>query len=37
MPIEQIVTAVGYSNKSYFYRIFKQRTGMSPLEYRRLV
>ena len=34
LPISDIITAVGYDNTSYFYRIFRERYGMSPAEYR---
>lgn len=32
--INQIAVQVGYQNSSYFFRIFKQHTKMSPKEYR---
>lgn len=35
MSIQQIITLVGYENTSYFYRLFHQRYGQSPREYRR--
>jgi len=31
-----IITAVGYENTSYFYRIFRERYGLSPKQYRKL-
>lgn len=34
LPILDIITAVGYDNTSYFYRIFKEQFGVSPKEYR---
>ena len=34
LPIEDIAAAVGYSNTSYFYRIFRTAYGTSPGEYR---
>ncbi|MFD1411013.1 response regulator transcription factor [Lapidilactobacillus gannanensis] len=34
LDVNYIATEVGYQNQSYFYRIFKQQTGMTPLEYR---
>src|SRR5699024_2000543 len=34
MPIEQISLKIGYENSSYFYRIFKQKLGLSPQKYR---
>lgn len=33
--IEEIAAAVGYANKSYFYRIFTEKYGMSPGAYRK--
>jgi len=32
--IEEISVSVGYSNKSYFYRIFEEKYGISPKKYR---
>ena len=32
--VEEISKAVGYENKSYFYRLFNARFGMSPKKYR---
>ncbi|MEG1847732.1 MAG: AraC family transcriptional regulator [Lachnospiraceae bacterium] len=34
MPVADIALATGYSNISYFHRIFKERYGMTPREYR---
>lgn len=34
LDVNYIATEVGYQNQSYFYKIFKQQTGMTPLEYR---
>ncbi|MDR1798186.1 MAG: AraC family transcriptional regulator [Clostridiales Family XIII bacterium] len=34
MPVEEIIPSVGYENTSYFYRIFRERHGMTPREYR---
>lgn len=34
MPVHDIIESIGYDNTSYFYRIFKNRYGMSPKEYR---
>lgn len=34
LSVSDIIAAVGYDNTSYFYRIFKKETGMSPKEYR---
>ena len=33
--LQQIITQVGYENTSYFYRLFHERYGQSPREYRR--
>lgn len=35
MPVNAIAQYVGYSNFSYFTKMFKENTGCSPLEYRR--
>ena len=32
--VQQIIDQVGYENTSYFYRLFHQRYGQSPREYR---
>ena len=37
MPVREILTAVGYENSSYFYRIFQSAYGKSPNEYRNSV
>ncbi len=34
MTVEQIMSAIGYDNSSYFYNRFKEKTGCSPREYR---
>lgn len=34
-PIAQIAALVGYDNPLYFSRLFRGRTGMSPLQYRK--
>ncbi len=34
MTIEQIISAIGYDNSSYFYNKFKEKTGYSPRQYR---
>ena len=34
MNIQQIISLVGYENTSYFYRLFHERYGQSPREYR---
>jgi AraC-like DNA-binding protein/mannose-6-phosphate isomerase-like protein (cupin superfamily) len=35
MTIENIVTEIGYSDNSYFYKIFKKTYGMTPLDYKK--
>lgn len=35
MNISEVAEAAGYENLTYFERVFKKHTGMSPLEYRR--
>ncbi|MFD0958252.1 response regulator transcription factor [Paenibacillus chungangensis] len=32
--VDDIAQAVGYADVQYFYRVFKQQTGMTPLQYR---
>ena len=34
LNIQQIISMVGYENTSYFYRLFHERYGLSPREYR---
>ena len=34
VPVEDIISAVGYDNTSYFHRIFKEAYGMTPRQYR---
>ncbi len=34
--VSEIVNAVGYTEKSHFFRVFKQQYGITPQEYRRL-
>lgn len=34
MPIDEIAIAVGYENKSYFFRRFKEIYGMTPRQYK---
>ena len=34
LPVNDIVTAVGYENNSYFYRKFRERYQMTPNAYR---
>ncbi len=33
MPIQEIANAVGYASTSFFFKIFKKYTGMTPREY----
>ena len=35
LPINTVSICVGYSNFSYFTKMFKENTGYSPLDYRR--
>ena len=35
IPISDICEAVGHSSVSYFIRIFKEETGMTPAKYRK--
>ncbi|MDF2662147.1 MAG: AraC family transcriptional regulator [Paenibacillus sp.] len=35
MPLEQIAEASGFASYSFFYRVFREKYGISPLEYRR--
>ena len=37
MNISEVSEATGYENLTYFERVFKKHTGMSPLEYRRQI
>ena len=34
LTVSNIINLVGYDNTSYFYRVFKQKYGVSPKEYR---
>ena len=34
LAISDIIAAVGYENSSYFHRLFKERYGMTPREFR---
>lgn len=34
MSVSEIMNAVGYENSSYFYRMFREKYGVSPREYR---
>ncbi len=33
--IEEIAENVGYHNKGYFYKIFQEKSGMTPSRYRK--
>jgi AraC-like DNA-binding protein len=35
LPVKEIAAQVGYSNTSYFFRLFREREGCSPKDYRR--
>ena len=37
LPVESVAARVGYDNPQYFSRIFKQKTGHSPSEFRRFM
>ena len=34
LPVSDIIVAVGYENKSYFHRVFKERYDMTPKAFR---
>ncbi len=36
MPVDEISVAVGYEDPSFFRRLFKRRTGLTPSQYRRM-
>jgi len=36
MPVDEISFAVGYEDASFFRRLFKRRTGLTPSQYRRM-
>ena len=36
MPVDEISVAVGYEDPSFFRRLFKRRTGLTPGQYRRM-
>jgi len=36
VPVDEISVAVGYEDASFFRRLFKRRTGMTPSQYRRM-
>lgn len=35
ISIDEVITQLGYSDKTYFYKIFKTETQMTPLQYRK--
>lgn len=35
LPVDQVIEIVGYNDVSYFYRVFKQKYGMAPNQYRK--
>lgn len=37
MTIDAVAEAVGYHNKGYFYKIFTQQNGMTPMQYRKSI
>ena len=36
MPVDEISFDVGYEDASFFRRLFKRRTGLTPSQYRRM-
>ena len=36
MPVDDISVEVGYEDASFFRRLFKRRTGLTPSQYRRM-
>jgi len=36
MPVDEISVTVGYEDASFFRRLFKRRTGLTPGQYRRM-
>jgi len=36
VAVDEISVAVGYEDASFFRRLFKRRTGMTPSHYRRM-
>ena len=32
--IDEIAAAIGYSDRSYFHKLFREHYGMTPVEYR---
>ena len=37
LKIKDIASAVGYEDNNYFSRIFREKTGYSPLEYKKYI
>lgn len=35
LSIDDIISDIGYENKSFFRKVFKERYGKNPLEYRK--
>lgn len=35
LPVNEVALRVGYDNISYFSRVFREKTGLAPIEYRR--
>jgi AraC-like DNA-binding protein len=36
MPVDEISVESGYDDPSFFRRLFKRRTGLTPSQYRRM-
>ena len=36
LPVDEISAEAGYEDASFFRRLFKRRTGLSPSQYRRM-
>ncbi|MED5509581.1 MAG: helix-turn-helix domain-containing protein, partial [Pseudomonadota bacterium] len=36
LPVDEISFDIGYEDASFFRRLFKRRTGLSPSQYRRM-
>jgi AraC-like DNA-binding protein len=36
MPVDEISVQVSYDDTSFFRRLFKRRTGLTPSQYRRM-
>jgi len=35
-PVDEVIFAVGYRDKAYFYEIFKEKLGMTPAQYKNI-